>query len=60
MNIRLENYLKLLLETLNFDPIKELLKIRCHIYILMKKVRSTILHHGKKLNIFTPQLSMQY
>ena len=21
---------------------------------------STILHHGKKLNIFTPQLSMQY
>ena len=23
---------------LNFDPVKEILKIRCHIYILMKKV----------------------
>ena len=22
----------------NFDPVKEILKIRCHIYILMKKV----------------------
>ena len=24
--------------SLNFDPVKEILKIRCHIYILMKKV----------------------
>ena len=23
---------------LNFDPVKEILKIQCHIYILMKKV----------------------
>ena len=23
---------------INFDPVKEILKIRCHIYILMKKV----------------------
>ena len=23
---------------LNFDPVKEILKIRCHNYILMKKV----------------------
>ena len=40
---------------LNFDPVKEILKIRCQIYILMEKViilrkmhikvfRSTILH----------------
>ena len=25
-------------QELNFDPVKEILKIRCHIYILMKKV----------------------
>ena len=25
-------------EVLNSDPVKEILKIRCHIYILMKKV----------------------
>ena len=24
--------------SLNFDPVKEILKIQCHIYILMKKV----------------------
>ena len=24
--------------SLNFGPVKEILKIRCHIYILMKKV----------------------
>ena len=24
-------------QELNFDPVKEILKIRCHIYILMKK-----------------------
>ena len=50
--------------SLNFDPVKEILKIRCHIYIFVKKViilrkihaknevfRSTILHHRKKLNV---------
>ena len=25
-------------QELNFDPVKEILKIRCHIYISMKKV----------------------
>ena len=25
-------------QELNFDPVKEILKIRCHIYILMKGV----------------------
>ena len=25
-------------QELNFDPVKKILKIRCHIYILMKKV----------------------
>ena len=25
-------------QELNFDPVKEILKIQCHIYILMKKV----------------------
>ena len=24
--------------SLNFDPVKEMLEVRCHIYILMKKV----------------------
>ena len=53
-----------------FDPVKEILKIRRHICILMKKVTilrkiqvklsSTILHHRKKLNIFTPQMSIYY
>ena len=25
-------------QELNFDPVKEILKIQCHIYILMRKV----------------------
>ena len=25
-------------QVLNFDPVKEILKIQCHIYMLMKKV----------------------
>ena len=25
-------------QELNFDPVKEILKIQCHIYILIKKV----------------------
>ena len=25
-------------QELNFDPVKEILKMRCHIYILMQKV----------------------
>ena len=28
----------IIFQELNFDPVKEILKIRCHIYILMKKV----------------------
>ena len=53
-------------QELNFDPVKEILKIRCHIYILMKKVIilrkkwSLSLHHRKKLNIFTSQLLIYY
>ena len=27
-----------LFQVLNFDPVKEILKIQCHVYILMKKV----------------------
>ena len=62
--------------SLNFETVKELLKIRCHIYIFKKKefwrrmneentcendvFGSTILHHRKKLNIITPQLLMYY
>ena len=56
-------------QALNFDPVKEILKMRCHIYILMQKVIilrkilwkwSLSLHHRKKLNIFTPQLLIYY
>ena len=53
-------------QELNFDPVKEIPKIRCHIYILMKKVIilrkkwSLSLHHRKKLNIFTSQLLIYY
>ena len=45
---------------LRFDPVKEILKIRSHIYILMKKLiiwekymqkGSLSLHHRKKQNI---------
>ena len=28
----------IIFQELNFDPVKDILKIRCHIYILMKKV----------------------
>ena len=73
MNIALRIIRSLLLSvwslfrfSLNFDPVKEILKIRCHIYISMNKVNilrkihakmksfaPTILHHGKKLNILS-------
>ena len=60
--------------SLNFDPVKEeILKLQCHIYILMKKViilrksqcgsevfLSTILNHRKILKIFTLQLAIYY
>ena len=38
MNICFENYqlLFIVFQVLNFDPVTEILKIRCHIYILMK------------------------
>ena len=54
---------------INFDPVKEILKTQCHIYILMKKViilrkihvkMKSLLHHRKKLNIFMPQLLIYY
>ena len=38
---------------LNFDPVKEILKIWCHIYILMKKVVSLRKIHVK-MKSFTP------
>ena len=38
---------------LNFDPVKEILKIRCHIYILMEKVVSLRKIHVK-MKSFTP------
>ena len=42
--------------SLNFDPVKEILKIRCHIYILLKKV--TILSKTQvKMNSFAPSCS---
>ena len=53
-------------QELNFDQVKEILKTRCHIYILMKKVIilrrkwSLWLHHSNKLNIFTSQLLIYY
>ena len=40
-------------QVLNFDPVTEILKIRCHIYILMKTV--TILRKiHVKMKSFTP------
>ena len=59
----------IIFQGLNFDAVKEILKIRSHIYILMKKVIilrknmwqwSLSPHHRKKLNIFTPQLLIYY
>ena len=56
--------------SLNFDPGKKILKIRCQIYIFMKNkvFRSTVLQpfqfepeqKRKKLNIFTLQLPIYY
>ena len=41
-------------QELNFDPVKEILKIRCHIYILMKK--GTILRRiNVKMKSFAPR-----
>ena len=40
---------------LNFDPVKEILKIRCHIYILIKKV--VIL---RKINVKMKSLAPLY
>ena len=50
---------------INFDPVKEILKTGCHIYILMKEViilgkRSLSLHQRKKLSMFTSQLLIYY
>ena len=44
MSICFENYKKLVIkcmivfQVLNFDPVKKILKIQCHIYILIKIV----------------------
>ena len=45
---------------INFDPVKEILKTGCHIYILMKEVIvlgkwGLSLHQRKKVNMFTSQ-----
>ena len=54
---------------LNFNSVKEILKIQCHIYILMKKMvilrkihvkMKSLLHHRKKLSISTPPLLIYY
>ena len=56
-------------QVLSFDPVTEILKTRCHIYILMKIViilrkihvkMKSFAQHRKKLNIFTPQLPICY
>ena len=39
-------------QELDFNPVKEILKIRCHIYILMKKV--IILRKNMKMKSFAP------
>ena len=54
--------------SLNFDPVKEILKIPRHIYILMKKVIMHVTMESfappfstiKKLNIMTLQLPIYY
>ena len=52
-------------QELNFDPVKEIMKIRSQIYILMKKViilrkihakMKFLLDQRKKRNVFMPQL----
>ena len=40
-------------QELNFDPVNEILKIRCHIYILIKKVIILRKLHVK-MKSFTP------
>ena len=57
-------------QVLNFDPVKKILKIQCHIYILIKtviflrkihvKMKSFAPPYKKKLNIFMPQLPIYY
>ena len=74
MSICFENYKKLVIkcmivfQVLNFDPVKKILTIQCHIYILIKiviilkkiRVKSLLLLHRKKLNIFMPHLPIYY
>ena len=55
-------------QVLDFDPMKEILKIHSHIYILVKKLiiwgkymqKSLLLHHRKKQNMFMPPLLSYY
>ena len=42
-------------QVLNFDPVKEILKIQCHIYILIKKVIFLRKIHIK-MTFFAPAL----
>ena len=42
-------------QELNFDPVKEILKIQCHIYILMKKVVILRKIHVKWKSFAPPQ-----
>ena len=44
-----------LFQVLNFDPVKEILKIRCHVYILMKKVIILRKIHVKMKSFAPPQ-----
>ena len=60
MNICFENYQKLVIKcvivfrVLNFDPVKEILKIRCHIYIIMKIVIILRKMHVKMKSFASP------
>ena len=58
-------------QELNFDPVKEILKMRCHSHLYFNeesdcfeqntcKNGNLLLRHRKKLNIFTPQLLIYY
>ena len=42
-------------QELNFDPVKEVLKIRCHMYTLMKKVIILSKIHMKMKSFAPPQ-----
>ena len=58
-------------QELNFDPVKEILKMRCHSHLYFNEESdyfeenacengSLLLQHRKKPNIFKPQLLIYY